>query len=28
LPIGEHPFAPESLEPKWDSLPRFEGREF
>jgi hypothetical protein len=28
LPIGEHPFAPESLEPKRDSLPTFKGREF
>jgi hypothetical protein len=28
LPIGEHPFAPTSWEPKRDSLPRFKGREF
>jgi len=27
LPIGEHPSAPSSEEPKKDSLPRFKGRE-
>jgi hypothetical protein len=28
LAIGDHPFAPVSREPKWDSLPRIRGREF
>jgi hypothetical protein len=28
LAIGDHPFAPVSKEPKWDSLPRVRGREF
>ena len=27
LAIGDHPFAPVSNEPKWDSLPRVRGRE-
>jgi hypothetical protein len=27
LAIGDHPFAPVSREPKWDSLPRVRGRE-
>jgi hypothetical protein len=28
LTIGDHPYAPASREPKWDSLPGVRGREF